>query len=181
MSKDCSGIAVLEHFRLWTNISIAELYRAGARAIHRVSEHRQTRVCVQNCMLPHCGSLRQQLCDSESACLCQNLCSHRELACRFTSHCCCWERIAAARQEQKRVRETETLGRPHISFALPQVDIRLRVKGGGFTGQIYALRQAELRAMPLSSCSSSAGIFRKAVAKGIVAYYQKFIDEVPRS
>ena len=66
-------------------------------------------------------------------------------------------------------------------FALLQVDIRLRVKGGGFTGQIYALRQAELRAMPLSSCSSSAGIFRKAVAKGIVAYYQKFIDEVPRS
>ena len=26
----------------------------------------------------------------------------------------------------------------------PQVDIRLRVKGGGFTGQIYALRQASL-------------------------------------
>ena len=25
-----------------------------------------------------------------------------------------------------------------------QVDIRLRVKGGGFTGQIYALRQAML-------------------------------------
>ncbi|OLP88063.1 40S ribosomal protein S16-1 [Symbiodinium microadriaticum] len=41
-----------------------------------------------------------------------------------------------------------------------KVDIRLRVKGGGFTGQIYALRQA--------------------VAKGIVAYYQKFIDEASK-
>ena len=38
-----------------------------------------------------------------------------------------------------------------------QVDIRLRVRGGGYTSQIYALRQA--------------------IAKAIVAYYQKFIDE----
>merc|ERR1719229_720187 len=38
-----------------------------------------------------------------------------------------------------------------------KVDIRLRVKGGGFTSQIYALRQA--------------------IAKGVVAYYQKYIDE----
>merc|ERR1712203_1176938 len=41
-----------------------------------------------------------------------------------------------------------------------KVDIRLRVKGGGFTSQIYAMRQA--------------------VAKGIVAYYQKFIDEASK-
>mmetsp|Transcript_15651 Transcript_15651/g.27988 ORF Transcript_15651/g.27988 Transcript_15651/m.27988 type:complete len:149 (+) Transcript_15651:69-515(+) len=41
-----------------------------------------------------------------------------------------------------------------------KLDIRLRVKGGGFTGQIYALRQA--------------------VAKGIVAYYQKYIDEASK-
>ncbi|CAJ1422583.1 unnamed protein product [Effrenium voratum] len=41
-----------------------------------------------------------------------------------------------------------------------KVDIRLRVKGGGFTGQIYALRQA--------------------IAKGIVAYYQKYIDEASK-
>ncbi len=34
-----------------------------------------------------------------------------------------------------------------------KVDIRLRVKGGGCTAQIYAMRQA--------------------IAKGIVAYYQK--------
>ena len=34
-----------------------------------------------------------------------------------------------------------------------QVDIRVRVKGGGTTSQIYAIRQA--------------------IAKGIVAYYQK--------
>merc|ERR1712127_705793 len=37
------------------------------------------------------------------------------------------------------------------------VDIRVRVKGGGFTSQIYAIRQA--------------------IAKGIVAYYQKYVDE----
>merc|ERR1712127_914122 len=41
-----------------------------------------------------------------------------------------------------------------------KVDIRLRVKGGGFTSQIYAMRQA--------------------VAKGIVAYYQKYIDEASK-
>merc|ERR1712216_186475 len=41
-----------------------------------------------------------------------------------------------------------------------KVDIRLRVKGGGFTGQVYAMRQA--------------------VAKGIVAYYQKYIDEASK-
>merc|ERR1712187_189905 len=41
-----------------------------------------------------------------------------------------------------------------------KVDIRLRVKGGGFTAQIYAMRQA--------------------IAKGIVAYYQKFIDEASK-
>ena len=38
-----------------------------------------------------------------------------------------------------------------------EVDIRVRVKGGGTTSQIYAIRQA--------------------IAKGIVAYYQKFVDE----
>merc|ERR1711884_1004204 len=41
-----------------------------------------------------------------------------------------------------------------------KVDIKLRVKGGGYTGQIYAMRQA--------------------IAKGIVAYYQKFIDEASK-
>eukprot|EP00747_Dinoflagellata_sp_TGD_P117103 gnl/TRDRNA2_/TRDRNA2_172536_c0_seq12.p2 gnl/TRDRNA2_/TRDRNA2_172536_c0~~gnl/TRDRNA2_/TRDRNA2_172536_c0_seq12.p2 ORF type:complete len:149 (+),score=39.70 gnl/TRDRNA2_/TRDRNA2_172536_c0_seq12:76-522(+) len=41
-----------------------------------------------------------------------------------------------------------------------KVDIRIRVKGGGFTGQVYAMRQA--------------------IAKGIVAYYQKFIDEASK-
>jgi small subunit ribosomal protein S16e len=40
------------------------------------------------------------------------------------------------------------------------VDIRVRVKGGGTTSQIYAIRQA--------------------IAKGIVAYYQKFIDEASK-
>eukprot|EP01059_Diplonema_ambulator_P014955 TRINITY_DN259_c0_g2_i1.p2 TRINITY_DN259_c0_g2~~TRINITY_DN259_c0_g2_i1.p2 ORF type:complete len:148 (+),score=55.25 TRINITY_DN259_c0_g2_i1:57-500(+) len=37
------------------------------------------------------------------------------------------------------------------------VDMRLRVRGGGHTSQIFAIRQA--------------------IAKAIVAYYQKFVDE----
>lgn len=37
------------------------------------------------------------------------------------------------------------------------VDIRVRVTGGGHISQIYAIRQA--------------------IAKSIVAYYQKFVDE----
>mmetsp|Transcript_36596 Transcript_36596/g.55196 ORF Transcript_36596/g.55196 Transcript_36596/m.55196 type:complete len:154 (-) Transcript_36596:166-627(-) len=41
-----------------------------------------------------------------------------------------------------------------------KLDVRLRVKGGGYTSQVYALRQA--------------------IAKGIVAYYQKFVDEASK-
>ncbi len=41
-----------------------------------------------------------------------------------------------------------------------KVDIRVTVKGGGYTSQVYAIRQA--------------------IAKGIVAYYQKFIDEASK-
>ena len=41
------------------------------------------------------------------------------------------------------------------------VDIRIRVKGGGFTAQIYAIRQA--------------------IAKSLVAYYQKFVDEASKT
>eukprot|EP00639_Heterosigma_akashiwo_P036279 CAMPEP_0194742966 /NCGR_PEP_ID=MMETSP0296-20130528/100050_1 /TAXON_ID=39354 /ORGANISM="Heterosigma akashiwo, Strain CCMP2393" /LENGTH=233 /DNA_ID=CAMNT_0039654945 /DNA_START=493 /DNA_END=1195 /DNA_ORIENTATION=+ len=40
------------------------------------------------------------------------------------------------------------------------VDIRVRVKGGGYTSQIYAVRQA--------------------IAKAIVAYYQKYVDEASK-
>jgi len=40
------------------------------------------------------------------------------------------------------------------------VDIRVRVKGGGHTAQIYAIRQA--------------------IAKSLIAYYQKFVDEVSK-
>ncbi|TMW69587.1 hypothetical protein Poli38472_001743 [Pythium oligandrum] len=40
------------------------------------------------------------------------------------------------------------------------VDIRIRVKGGGHTAQIYAIRQA--------------------IAKSLVAYYQKFVDEASK-
>jgi len=40
------------------------------------------------------------------------------------------------------------------------VDIRVRVKGGGYTAQIYAIRQA--------------------ISKGIVAYFAKFVDEAQK-
>eukprot|EP00163_Fabomonas_tropica_P008694 TRINITY_DN1842_c0_g1_i1.p1 TRINITY_DN1842_c0_g1~~TRINITY_DN1842_c0_g1_i1.p1 ORF type:complete len:144 (-),score=44.43 TRINITY_DN1842_c0_g1_i1:328-759(-) len=40
------------------------------------------------------------------------------------------------------------------------VDIRVRVKGGGYTSQIYAIRQA--------------------IAKALVAYYQKYVDEASK-
>jgi len=43
------------------------------------------------------------------------------------------------------------------SKTFAKVDIRVRVKGGGYTSQIYAIRQA--------------------IAKAIVAYHQKFVDE----
>ena len=43
----------------------------------------------------------------------------------------------------------------HARFA--DVDIRIRVKGGGHVSQIYAIRQA--------------------LAKSLVAYHQKFVDE----
>jgi small subunit ribosomal protein S16e len=41
------------------------------------------------------------------------------------------------------------------------VDIRVRVSGGGSTSQIYAIRQA--------------------IAKAIVAYYQKYVDEYAKN
>eukprot|EP00929_Paragymnodinium_shiwhaense_P110566 TRINITY_DN776_c0_g2_i1.p2 TRINITY_DN776_c0_g2~~TRINITY_DN776_c0_g2_i1.p2 ORF type:complete len:149 (+),score=43.79 TRINITY_DN776_c0_g2_i1:73-519(+) len=41
-----------------------------------------------------------------------------------------------------------------------KLDIRLRVKGGGYTAQVYAIRQA--------------------IAKGVVAYYQKYVDEASK-
>ena len=41
------------------------------------------------------------------------------------------------------------------------LDIRIRVKGGGYTAQIYAIRQA--------------------IAKAIVAYYQKYVDEAEKN
>ncbi|OQV18047.1 40S ribosomal protein S16 [Hypsibius exemplaris] len=40
------------------------------------------------------------------------------------------------------------------------VDIRVRVKGGGNVAQIYAIRQA--------------------ISKGLVAYYQKYVDEASK-
>jgi small subunit ribosomal protein S16e len=40
------------------------------------------------------------------------------------------------------------------------VDIRIRVSGGGHVSQLYAIRQA--------------------IAKGIVAFYQKYVDEASK-
>jgi len=40
------------------------------------------------------------------------------------------------------------------------VDIRLRVKGGGYTSQLYAIRQA--------------------IGKSLVAFYQKYVDEASK-
>ena len=42
-----------------------------------------------------------------------------------------------------------------------KIDVRIRVKGGGYTAQIYAIRQA--------------------LAKGIVAWTQKYIDEATKN
>jgi len=48
-----------------------------------------------------------------------------------------------------------------LGFARFQnVDIRIRVKGGGYTSQLYAIRQA--------------------ISKSLVAYYQKFVDEASK-
>eukprot|EP01083_Nonionella_stella_P149564 475244_1 len=41
-----------------------------------------------------------------------------------------------------------------------KVDIRVRVSGGGHTSQIYAIRQA--------------------IAKSLISYYQKFVDEASK-
>ena len=40
------------------------------------------------------------------------------------------------------------------------IDIRIRVRGGGYTAQIYAIRQC--------------------IAKGIIAWYQKYVDEASK-
>ncbi|KAK5056179.1 40S ribosomal protein S16 [Exophiala bonariae] len=42
-----------------------------------------------------------------------------------------------------------------------EIDIRVRVTGGGHTSQVYAIRQA--------------------IAKAVVAYYQKFVDEFTKN
>lgn len=40
------------------------------------------------------------------------------------------------------------------------LDVRVRVRGSGYTSQVYAIRQA--------------------IAKGVVAYYQKFVNETEK-
>ena len=48
------------------------------------------------------------------------------------------------------------LGRERFAI----MDLRIRVKGGGYTSQIYAIRQA--------------------IAKSVVSYYQKYVDEAQK-
>jgi len=47
-----------------------------------------------------------------------------------------------------------------IGREFEQVDIRIRCRGGGYVSQIYAIRQA--------------------IAKALVAYYQKYVDEASK-
>jgi small subunit ribosomal protein S16e len=48
-----------------------------------------------------------------------------------------------------------------IELLEPQnLDIRIRVRGGGYVSQIYAIRQA--------------------LSKGVVAYYQKYVNETEK-
>ncbi|XP_055337288.1 40S ribosomal protein S16-like [Paramacrobiotus metropolitanus] len=56
----------------------------------------------------------------------------------------------------KLLEPVQILGKNRFS----EVDIRVRVKGGGTISQIYAIRQA--------------------IAKGLVAYYQKYVDEASK-
>ncbi|CAD8138403.1 unnamed protein product [Paramecium octaurelia] len=51
-----------------------------------------------------------------------------------------------------------------------RLDIRVTVRGGGSTAQIYAIRQVELAILNIT----------QAISKGIVAYYQKYIDETQK-
>ena len=63
------------------------------------------------------------------------------------------------------------------------VDIRLRVQGGGYTSQVYGQSQLSQQTAPraLPGCASplprlclpSASAIRQAIAKALVAFYQK--------
>eukprot|EP00941_MAST-03F_sp_MAST-3F-sp1_P003046 g3046.t1 len=63
------------------------------------------------------------------------------------------ELMEPAPLRQKAVEPVLLLGADYFD----KVDIRVRVKGGGHVSQIYAIRQA--------------------IAKSVVAYYQKYVDE----
>ncbi|KXH65806.1 ribosomal protein S9/S16 [Colletotrichum salicis] len=69
------------------------------------------------------------------------------------------------KNQETRMRRTNPSPAPQVYEPLlvlgldkfANIDIRVRVTGGGHTSQIYAIRQA--------------------IAKSVVAYYQKFVDE----
>ena len=63
------------------------------------------------------------------------------------------EKLASETLKAKLLEPLQIIGEDKLSH----LDIRLRVHGGGHVSQIYAIRQA--------------------VAKAVVAYYQKYVDE----
>lgn len=68
------------------------------------------------------------------------------------------------------------------------VDIRVRVKGGGQVSQIYGNAQMEGMLWLARAWSSNITIavkkitaIRQAIAKGITAFYQKYVDEASKA
>lgn len=57
-----------------------------------------------------------------------------------------------------------------------QVDIRLRVKGGGFTGQIYALRQARLLGTEILAAHRNQGTITYQVSQHPLVDFGGLLD-----
>merc|ERR1712212_752895 len=70
-----------------------------------------------------------------------------------------WPTLGADRAQDSTVQADRACAPPGQETFL-QVTIRVRVKGGGHTSQVYAIRQA--------------------ISKSLVAYYQKYVDEASK-
>ena len=57
-----------------------------------------------------------------------------------------------------------------------QVDIRLRVKGGGFTGQIYALRQVRLLGTEILAARRNQGTITYQVSQNPLVDFGGLLD-----
>lgn len=60
------------------------------------------------------------------------------------------------------------------------LDIRIRVKGGGHTSQIYGMQGYSYCSYLLTKPCFICLAIRQALSKAIVAYYQKFVDEASK-